>query len=280
MGQNKPVYNETVHKPLRVIYTCFPEWKHKVLTMSYDDGRPQDRRLVSLFNEYGIRGTFNINGLLTRDDRIPPEEWKTLYKGHEVACHTALHPTIERCPDEQILQQVLEDRRILEEYVGYPVRGLAYPNGSVNNRITKILPYAGIRYGRTVVSTYSFAMPDNWMRWDPTSHHKRPDFLKLAKDFTELFKTQYYYLFYGWGHSYEFDSDDNWGIIEEFCKIVGGKDDIWYATNIEIYDYMEAAGRLQVSVNGEFACNPSALDIFITVDDKQIRCPGGKVTEF
>ena len=37
------------------IYTCFPGGKHKVLTMSYDDGKIYDRRLVALFNQYDIR---------------------------------------------------------------------------------------------------------------------------------------------------------------------------------------------------------------------------------
>ena len=31
---------------LKTIYTCFPEGKHKVLTMSYDDGRTYDRRAM------------------------------------------------------------------------------------------------------------------------------------------------------------------------------------------------------------------------------------------
>lgn len=31
----------------KVIYTCFPGGKHKVLTMSYDDGRLEDRRLAA-----------------------------------------------------------------------------------------------------------------------------------------------------------------------------------------------------------------------------------------
>ena len=30
----------------KIHYICFPEGKHKVLTMSYDDGRLEDRRLV------------------------------------------------------------------------------------------------------------------------------------------------------------------------------------------------------------------------------------------
>ena len=91
----------------KVIYTCFPGGKHKVLTMSYDDGRLEDRRLVELFNRYGIRGTFNLNGGLPRPERIPESEWVELYKGHEVACHTYHHPTISRSPLDQTARQVL-----------------------------------------------------------------------------------------------------------------------------------------------------------------------------
>ena len=56
------------------IYKAFPGGKHKVLTMSYDDGKIQDRRLVGIFNKYGIKGTFNVNsGLTDMDIRIKPE---------------------------------------------------------------------------------------------------------------------------------------------------------------------------------------------------------------
>ena len=39
----------------------FDGGKRKVLTLSYDDGTIHDRRLVAMMNEYGIRGTFNLN---------------------------------------------------------------------------------------------------------------------------------------------------------------------------------------------------------------------------
>ena len=272
------IYEEMERKPLKNIYTCFPGGKHKVLTMSYDDGREEDRRLLEIFHQDGIKATFNLNGMLKRENGIPREEYASLYEGHEVACHTALHPTIERCPDEQILQQVLEDRRILESLVGYPVRGMAYPNGSVNDRITRMLPYTGIRYSRTVLSTHSFAMPENYLRWNPTFHHKDPEGIRLAREFTELHKTQYMYMMYIWGHSYEFTNDDNWDVMEELCKILGARDDIWYATNIEIYDYMEAAGRMQVAVDGSFAYNPNARDIYLEVDKQPVCCKAGVIT--
>ena len=114
---------------LKNIYTCFPGGKHKALTFSFDDGRKEDRRLVELFNQYGMKGTFNLNSGLHNAERIPISEYKELYRGHEVACHTVLHPTITRSPLDQVAQQILEDRRALEELVETPVCGLAYPNG-------------------------------------------------------------------------------------------------------------------------------------------------------
>ena len=57
------------------VYQCFPGGKHKALTLSYDDGKEQDRRLVALFNQYGIKGTFHINsGLFADPKRVQPEE--------------------------------------------------------------------------------------------------------------------------------------------------------------------------------------------------------------
>ena len=43
------------------VYTCFPGGKAKALTMSYDDGKLQDKRLIGIFNKYGIKATFNLN---------------------------------------------------------------------------------------------------------------------------------------------------------------------------------------------------------------------------
>jgi len=263
-------------KNLHVIYTCFPKGKHKVLTMSYDDGRVEDQRLVSIFNEYGIKGTFHINAGLFAD-RIPLSECARLYQGHEVSCHTYLHPTIARCPVEQVMQQILEDRRALEKVVGYPVRGLSYPNGSFSEEIVKYLPAAGIRYARTVTSTGSFAMPDNFLTWNATCHHNR-NLLEYAQQFKELSKTQYLYMMYVWGHSYEFTQKDNWELMEEFCRSIGGRDDIWYASNIEIVDYMEAASRLQYSVSGEFVYNPSVQSVWVEIDKKIIEAKGGQIT--
>ncbi|MBT2653954.1 polysaccharide deacetylase family protein [Bacillus sp. ISL-18] len=258
----------------KVIMT-FPEGKHKVLTMSYDDGRAADRKLVEIFNRHGIKGTFHINsGLLGTGDRIPGEEIAQLYTGHEISTHTLTHPTIARSPKEQIVEEIIEDRRNLEKIAGYTVRGLSYPNGSYNQLVKEMLPYLGIEYARTVNSTGNFSMPDDFLEWNPTCHHKR-DLLRFAEEFVNLHKKQYLYMMYVWGHSYEFEDDLNWDLIEGFCRNIGNRSDIWYAANIEIVDYIKAFQNLKFSADSHFVFNPAAISVWLSVDNEIVEVKGG-----
>ena len=272
------------------VYTCFPGGKAKALTMSYDDGKLQDERLVAIFNRYGIKGTFNINYELMRTEqeegkkpqypRLPMDRIKELYKGHEVATHTMTHPTIERCPLVEVAQEILEDRKNLERLTGGLVRGHAYPNGSYSEEIKQLFRQLGIAYGRVVESVPNYALPKDPMEWHPTCHHTDPELMKKAEFFANFQKRQYLKLMYVWGHSYEFDNNDNWDVIEKFCEYMGGREDIWYATNIEIIDYMEAAKNLKFSADNESVYNPSAQSVWLQVDDKKIvEVKGGQFVD-
>ena len=127
------------------IYKCFPGGKFKVLTLSYDDGKIQDRRLVDIFNKNGIRATFNVNSQLTdMDIRLDSDEWSSLYKNHEIALHTCTHPTMNRCGSYEITREILEDKTAIEKIIKRPVRGMALPNGAGNKLITSIAADLGI----------------------------------------------------------------------------------------------------------------------------------------
>jgi peptidoglycan/xylan/chitin deacetylase (PgdA/CDA1 family) len=260
---------------LPTIYNCFPGGRHKALTMSYDDGVLSDRRLVETFNRHGIKGTFHLNyGLMGSKDRLPGAEIQGLYEGHEVAAHTLTHPTIARCPVDQVAQQILEDRRGLESLVGYPVRGLSYPNGSHSLRIRQMLPHLGIAYARIVGSSDGFELPEDPYLWKATCHHSH-DLMALGRRFTEHAKRQYMPLMYVWGHSYEFDRDGNWDLIEEFCALVARREDTWYATNIQIIDWMRCQESLRFTADGSVVENPSASPAWLEVDGVMVEVPGG-----
>ena len=259
------------------VYCCYQGGKHKALTMSYDDGKQEDLRLVEIFNRYGIKGTFHINsGLIGLDEqRLRPECFRELYAGHEVACHTVTHPTIARCPIASVAQEMINDRVALEKTMGYPVRGLSYPNGSLSDEIKRLLPMCGIRYARVVGSSESFALPEDPYAWQATCHHNHR-LMELGEQFLQLKKRQYLYLMYVWGHSFEFTLQNNWDLIEGFCKMMGGQDDIWYCTNIELMDCLDQFARLQFAADNSFVHNPNAADCWISVNDQAPICiPGG-----
>jgi peptidoglycan/xylan/chitin deacetylase (PgdA/CDA1 family) len=260
---------------MKNIYVAFPGGRFKALTLSYDDGKLSDRRLVSILNKHGLKGSFHLNGgLFGQPERVAASEVRELYAGHEVSAHTFTHPTIARCPREQIARQVLDDRKVLEDLVGYPVRGLSYPNGSYSREIAALLPQLGIEYGRLVQTTGGFAMPEDFLLWQGTCHHKQ-ELAKRGEEFLALQKSQYLYLMYVWGHSYEFDNDGNWVLIEDFAARLGGQADIWYATNIEIVDYMNRWKAMRFSSDCSLATNPSASSVWLAVGGEIVEVPGG-----
>lgn len=66
--------------------------------------------------------------------------------------------------------------------------------------------------------------------------------------------------------------------MEQFCKQVGGRDDIWYATNIAIYDYMQAVSQLEFTADADRVYNRSAADCWLYVNGATVRLPAGEIT--
>lgn len=224
--------------------------KMKALTFSYDDGVTQDKRLVDIFNRYGLKATFNINSELLGTDnslniegkkishnKIDASEVADLYRVHEVAVHTLTHPNLTQENESEIIRQVEQDRKNLQSLVEYDIVGMAYPCGGVNNNdyVADVLSNkTQIKYSRTITSNYSFDLQNNLFRFNPTIHHMDWDMMfKLAEDFINLepSEPQIYYI---WGHSYEFDVNDTWDKFESFCKLISHKKDIFYGTNKDV----------------------------------------------
>ena len=81
------------------IRITYPGGRTKALTLSYDDGRDYDRRLVKIFNDHGLKGTFHLNaGMLKGELKVSLDEIASLYEGHEISCHAFTHPFLERIP--------------------------------------------------------------------------------------------------------------------------------------------------------------------------------------
>lgn len=265
---------------MRIRHDRFPGGVHKALTLSFDDGRTDDRKLVEWMNKYQLKGTFHLNsGFFGKKGYIRADEVAELFAGHEVSAHTVDHPFLEQSPVDLVAREILEDREALERLTGYPVRGMSYPFGTYNDQVVAMLPSLGIEYSRTVASHGEFHMPDNFLKWHPTCHHKQ--MVEYADKFNALEpRHSRMSLLYVWGHSFEFANDDNWELLDEFGQKIGGREEIWYATNAEIVAYKRALDTLRYSVDTQMVHNSSAISVWISAEGESVEIPSGQTVRF
>lgn len=226
----------------------------KIFTMSFDDGTVQDRRFIELIDRYNLRATFNLNsgnfgsvhnitheGINVCHDEVSSDEVRNLYRNHEIAVHTVHHPNLINCDDEKVISEVLDDYKALSELSGKTITGMAYPCGGhcFDDRVIKLITEnTPIRYARTTDSHHTFALPEDFMKWNPTCHQNDPELFSIAKDFINAEAGENDLLFYLWGHSFEFDKFGSWEKFEEFCRLISKNRDITYMTCGEIYNYL------------------------------------------
>lgn len=217
----------------------------KAVTFSYDDGVTQDIRFVNMLNRYHLKGTFNLNSGIGYEEQVwtckgveirrcRREILKDLYRGHEVAVHTLHHPNLYEVTDRaQISHEILEDRKNLEQIFGTPVTGMAYPFGGYRDEVLALLRENDFLYARTTRSSYSFEEQEELLTYAPTCHHNDSRLMELARALVEG-EPDHPQIFCVWGHSYEFDVDDTWEMMEELCRFISNRDDIFYGTNQEV----------------------------------------------
>ena len=254
----------------------------KVLTMSYDDGNfDGDKRLIEIFNKYGIKGTFHLNGIKYVEgphgrlaDKV--EEVKKLYVGHEISLHGYSHPSLARLPKSEVIREIVRDREVLEGLAGYPIRGMSYPFGSYNEEVMEVLKMLDVKYSRGVWPSNDFSFPKNFLDWAPTGHHGKLQNERLEKFAAAGNDTNR--IFYIWGHSYEFNEENTeytWEMMEAFCERASKIEGVWFATNIEIYDYITATKRIEISQDRKMFFNPSAISVWANVDGQAYELKPG-----
>ncbi len=280
----------TLEKSVKPLYK---DGKLKCFTLSYDDGVTQDTRLVKIFDRYGLKCTFNLNSGLfgmkasrsdfpnpVTNDRLEENVIAGTYKNHEIAVHTLTHPKLQYLGREEIDYEILEDRKNLERITGAPVTGMAYPYGTYDGTVLEELRKCGIRYSRTTEATWTYSLPRDFLRWHPSIHFGDDRMDQVVKTFLDPSRGKaencWLPLLYVWGHSYELDGNDSWTLMENFCREISARKDVWYATNGEIERYVTALRGLIFSADKSVVRNPSADPVWLQIDGETVRVGGGE----
>ncbi len=269
---------EAPSQPQKVTIT-YPGWKLKALSFSYDDGVIEDRELIKIFDRYNIKATFNVSigKAVKKPERfIQPAEIKTLYKNHEVASHGYLHRTMILLKDRSLNEEIALNQEEIAKILGNPPPGFAYPYGrhtstKAPTRVYEALAKNNLVYARTCKMADSFDLPQNFLQWHPYCHHNRAK--GVAKKFLD-YKAEKMSVLIIWGHSYEFAANvkrkraENWKLIDNLCKELAHKPEIWYATMADIALYVNATRKLTIDKNE--IKNNSDLPVYLICNGKKL----------
>ncbi len=262
-----------------MIKRLYPNGKAKAFNITYDDGVTQDIRFVELLNKYNLKGTFNLNSQLMKEEfrwvhetgmvvkRIPVDKVVNLYKKHEVASHTLTHPYMHDMGKAEIMYQLSEDKKNLEQIFNQKISGFAVPFSYYSPLIAECAKECGFEYAICSDESYTYTPPQDYYWWAAGAFHLNPQWRCFAEEFfatdAELALCQIV------GHSYDLDAENMWEEMESFFSRIAKDDCIESMTNIELVRYLKAIrnatvtdhyiennsdARLWFSINGETVC--------------------------
>lgn len=261
-----------------IIRKCYPGGKKRAFNITYDDGVRQDMGMVSLLNDLGLKGTFNLNSRLMETEfqwrhacgmtvrRLPFWKAPEVYKGHEVACHTLTHPYLTALSRAEALWQMREDKRRLEVLFGREIRGFALPFYDWNEEIRACTLECGFSYARISEESRSYSIPDDFHSWRAGMFHLDPHLREFVMDFLRCEQEQAICQIVG--HSYDLDVTNGWERMADLLRMVARDPDTASMTHIELVDYLRA---MECAVIGEKSIdNESRQPLWFRVDGKNI----------
>lgn len=141
------------------------------VVLTFDDGYEDfHSRGMPLLDRYGFTATVFVTTGWLRDAaprrRRPGRmlSWSQLAEvaraGIEVAAHSHLHPQLDQLPPTRLREELRVSKALLEDKLGSPVAGLAYPFGYSNSRVRHAVRELGHGYACAVGNTLMSDEPD------------------------------------------------------------------------------------------------------------------------
>ncbi len=201
----------------------------KYFLLSFDDGTIYDPRFVELLNQYGIKGTFNLNSGLEDfvwyyENKFPVRrqilsEIGDLYRGHEIASHSLHHHWLNTLTPPQISREIGEDCETLKKCFGLEEIGFGVPFTACGEREIRLIRKY-VRYIRLSEFAEDFALPKDPFHIPIHALYNDADVREKLACFAESDLEDA--LFVMAGHSYELEVLNHWEYMEELLAYISG----------------------------------------------------------
>jgi len=128
------------------------------VVITFDDGHRDNVGAARILDELDIPATiFLIVGNIDKEKYLSSREIKQILAETPVTIgsHTLSHRYLPRATDEEVIREIKESRRILEETFGVPVETITYPIGGFDKRVLRQVHEAGYLCGCTTNRGFS-----------------------------------------------------------------------------------------------------------------------------
>ena len=128
-----------------------PAQAETVVSLTFDDGREDQRQVLPMLAQHGMRASFFvISDRVGREGYLTVQELRSLHAaGHEVGGHSLHHDELATLSPEVQREEVCQDRTRLLGW-GLPVTTFAYPFGSDDEEVHKVVKACGYSAARDV----------------------------------------------------------------------------------------------------------------------------------
>jgi peptidoglycan/xylan/chitin deacetylase (PgdA/CDA1 family) len=231
-----------------------------IVTTSWDDGHPCDRRLADLLAECGVAGTFYIPASYSSRAVLDAPGIRALARGFEIGGHTLSHPRLTGIDEARWLPEIAGCKQHLEEILGRPITTFCYPYGKYNRRVRQAVIEAGFTGARTTRQFRLDIGDDPWLMATTIAASDLPSWLRtryflhtadiggmltfiragMTKNWLQLAATLFEMslerggVWHLWGHSWQLEDNDMWADLRTLLKHVGGRPGVGYLTNAEV----------------------------------------------
>lgn len=124
------------------------ELPDKPVLITFDDGYIDNyRQAMPILKEYNMKATlFMISGSIGENRFVSLEQLKEMQaNGIDIQSHTVTHKDLRHMSLQQVRDELVGAKAVLEDRMKHPVRYIAYPGGFTNKDIDTIAEESGYR---------------------------------------------------------------------------------------------------------------------------------------
>lgn len=233
-------------------------------TTSWDDGSVHDIRLSELLLRHGVKGTFyipvkNMEIAATLD----AGGVRQLSRQFEIGGHAYSHRVLTSIPIGDARDEIAGGKKALEDMIGAEVSAFCFPRGKFNQALVESVIRAGFLFARTVKNLKVKNVLDIDNRLMHVSlqaypHRSYVYFISALKGNSEArinyarfgvalshwgsgarkfftYACRAGGTFHLWGHSWEIEKHNLWGMLDDFLAYVKSQENVVYCTNTELW---------------------------------------------